>query len=153
VHPFSSIAGACLTTFGVSLVSALIPFINIEAYLVGVATLTPIGGWPVVLITTLGQMVGKVILYYGGLKGLRPYAGRFQAKLEKAEAAMNRHKAGPDVVVLASAVTGIPPFYGVSVIAGMMRLPLGRFLLIATPARLLRFAAFFFGPRWVADRF
>jgi membrane protein DedA with SNARE-associated domain len=127
----------------------LVPLVNIEAYLLGVATLTRSQGWPVVLITTLGQMIAKVILYHGGRHGLRPMAGRFGGKLEKAESAFRRHPAGPDLVVFASAVTGLPPFYGVSVIAGMMRIPLARFLLISTPARFLRFALVFFAPRLV----
>ena len=149
VNPFATPGGTHLTTFVVSLLSGLIPLIHIETYLVAVAALTPAAGWPVVLITTLGQMIAKVILYQAGRHGLRPIAGRFQGKLERAEAALRRHKAGPDVVVLTSAVTGFPPFYGVSVMAGVMQLSLARFLLIATPARLLRFALVFFTPRLV----
>jgi len=152
-NPLATPAGTCGTTLVVSLLSGLIPLINIEAYLLLIAALTPAAGWPVVLITTLGQMVAKIILYQGGRHGLRPHAGRFRGRLERAEIALRRHPAGPDAVVLASAVTGIPPFYGVSVMAGVMRLPLGRFLLVATPARLLRFALVFFAPRLIMDLF
>jgi membrane protein YqaA with SNARE-associated domain len=149
LNPFATPSGTWLTTLGVSLLSGLIPFINIETYLVAVAALTPSHGWPVILITTLGQMVAKIILYQGGKHGLRPRAGRFRDKLERAENAMRRHSAGPDAVVLASALTGFPPFYGVSVMAGVMQIPLARFLLVATPPRLLRFAAVFYAPRLV----
>ena len=151
VHPFATPGGTHLTTLVVSLVSGLVPFINIETYLVAVAALTPAAGWPVVLITTLGQMVAKVVLYQAGRYGLRPLAGRFPGKLQRAEDALRRHRAGPDAVILLSAVTGFPPFYGVSVVAGVLRLSLPRFLLIATPARLLRFALVFFAPRLVRD--
>jgi len=153
LNPFATPSGTWLTTLGISLLSGLIPFINIETYLVAVAALTPSHAWPVILITTLGQMVAKVILYQGGKHGLRPRAGRFRDKLERAESAMRRHPAGPDAVVVASALTGFPPFYGVSVMAGVLEIPLARFLLVATPPRLVRFAAVFFAPRLVKQLF
>lgn len=149
VNPFTTPGGTHLTTLVVSLLSGLIPVIHIETYLIAVAALTPAAGWPVVLITTLGQMLAKVVLYQAGRYGLRPIAGRFRGKLARAEQAFQRHKAGPDVVVMVSALTGLPPFYGVSVIAGVLRLSLARFLLVATPARLLRFALVFFAPRLI----
>jgi membrane protein YqaA with SNARE-associated domain len=147
LNPFASPAGTWLTTLVVSLLSGLIPLIHIETYLLAVAALTPSAAWPVILITTLGQMMAKVVLYLSGRHGLRPRAGRFRDKLERAETAMRRHPAGPDAVVLASAFLGFPPFYGVSVMAGVLEIPLARFLLVATPARLLRFAAVFYAPR------
>jgi len=149
VNPFTTPGGTHVTTFVVALLSGLIPLIHIETYLIAVAALTPAEAWPVILITTLGQMLAKVILYHAGKHGLRPIAGRFRGKLERAEEAFRKHKAGPDVVVFTSAVTGFPPFYGVSVLAGVMRLSLTRFLLIATPARLLRFSLVFFAPRLI----
>ena len=149
VNPFATPGGTHVTTLVVSVLSGLIPFINIETYLVGVAALTPAAAWPVILITTFGQMLAKVILYQTGRYGLRPMTGRFRSKLERAEEAFRKHPAGPDMVVAVSAVTGLPPFYGVSVIAGVMRLSLARFLLVATPGRLLRFALVFYAPRWV----
>ena len=151
VNPFATPAGTWLTTLVVSLLSGLIPLVHIETYLIAVAALTPSAAWPVILITTFGQMVAKVILYLGGRHGLRPCAGRFRDKLERAENALRRHPAGPDAVVLASAFTGFPPFYGVSVMAGVLEIPLARFLLVATPPRLLRFAAVFFAPRLLKE--
>lgn len=150
VNPFFPTPGGThVTTLVISLLSGLIPLIHIETYLLAVAALTPAAGWPVVLLTTLGQMLAKVILYLAGRHGLRAIAGRFRGKLARAEEALRRHKAGPDAVVLISAFSGFPPFYGVSVVAGVMRMSLARFLLIATPARLARFALVFFAPRLV----
>jgi membrane protein YqaA with SNARE-associated domain len=151
VNPFATPLGTGLTTLGISLLSGLVPLIHIETYLIAVAALTPSAAWPVILITTLGQMVAKIGLYMAGRHGLRPRAGRFRAKLEKAENALRNHRAGPDAVVLVSALLGFPPFYGVSVMAGVLQIPLWRFLLIATPARLVRFAAVFYAPRLLKD--
>ena len=146
-NPFATQQGTWLTTLGVSLLSGLFPLINMETYLVAVAALTPSGAWPVILLATFGQFVAKVILYQTGRHGLRPHASRFQRQLDRAESAMRRHPAGIDAVVFVSAVTGFPPFYGVSIMAGVMQLPLWRFLLVATPGRTLRFALAFFAPR------
>jgi membrane protein YqaA with SNARE-associated domain len=44
-------------------------------------------------------------------------------------------------VVFSSALTGVPPFYVVSVAASSLRLSLARFLLVGGSGRLLRFAA------------
>ncbi len=147
INPFATPAGTWLTTLVVSILSGLIPIINTEVYLVAVATLTPAQAWPIILITTLGHLVAKVILYQAGQHGVRPRATRFRHQLERAETALRRHPAGIDAVVAMSALTGFPPFYGVSVMAGVMRIPLARFLLIATPARLLRFVIVFYAPR------
>lgn len=147
INPFATPAGTWLTTLVVSILSGVIPIINTEVYLVAVATLTPTRAWPVILITTLGHLVAKVILYQTGRHGVRPHAGRFRHQIERAGTAMRRHPAGVDAVVAVSALTGFPPFYGVSVMAGVMQIPLARFLLVATPARLLRFMVVFYAPR------
>jgi len=47
------------------------------------------------------------------------------------------------VVVQVSAVAGVPPFYAVSFMCGVLRLPLAAFLAIGTAGRILRFAAVF----------
>lgn len=147
VNPFASTAGTWLTTLGVSFVSGLFPLINMETYLVAVAALTPSDAWPIIIIATFGQFLAKLLLYQAGRHGVRPHAGRFRHHLDRAEHALRNHPAGIDVVVLLSAITGFPPFYGVSVMAGVMKISLVRFLLIATPGRMLRFALAFFAPR------
>ena len=151
VNPFDTPAGTWLTTLLVSILSGLVPIINTEVYLVAVATLTPAQAWPIILITTLGHLVAKIILYQAGRHGIRPHAGRFRHQIEKAEAAMRRHPAGIDAVVAMSGLTGFPPFYGVSVMAGVMQVPFWRFLLVATPARLLRFVIVFYAPRLIKE--
>jgi membrane protein YqaA with SNARE-associated domain len=150
VNPFASPEGTWLTTLGYSILSGLFPLLNEEAYLIAVATLTPSQAWPIILIATFGQFVAKIILYLTGRHGVRPHAKRFQRQLDNA---LRHHPAGTDVVVFLSAVTGFPPFYGVSVMAGVMQLPIVRFLLVATPGRLLRFAIAFYAPRVLKGMF
>ena len=150
---FSGSTGTWLTTLVVALLSGLIPLINIEAYPLAVAALTPAAPWPVILMTTLGQMMAKTILHQAGHHGIRPRTNRLRKRLDRAESAMRRNARGPDAVVLTSALTGFPPFFGVSVMAGVLAIPLGRFLLVATPPRLARFTIVFFAPRLVQNLF
>lgn len=150
-NPFETPAGTWLTTLVVSILSGIIPIINTEVYLVAVATLTPAQAWPIILITTLGHVIAKIILYQAGRHGVRPLSKRFGRQIERAEAAFRRHPAGVDTVVAMSGLTGFPPFYGVSVMAGVMKIPLARFVLVATPARLLRFILVFYAPRLIKD--
>jgi membrane protein YqaA with SNARE-associated domain len=150
-NPFDSPAGTWLTTLIVSILSGLIPIINTEVYLVAVAALTPAQAWPIIFITTLGHLVAKIILYQAGRHGVRPHSSRFRSQIDRAESAFRRHPAGVDAVVAMSALTGFPPFYGVSVMAGVMQIPFARFLLVATPARLIRFVLVFYAPRLIRD--
>jgi len=53
-------------------------------------------------------------------------------------------------VVFASALTGVPPFYAVSVAAGVVRFHFPRFLALALVGRVLRFTAVFLIPRLVS---
>jgi membrane protein YqaA with SNARE-associated domain len=149
INPFHSVLGTWLTTLAVSILSGIVPIINTEVYLVAVATMTPAQAWPVILITTLGHLIAKIILYQLGRHGVRPHAARFQRQMDKAEEAMRKHPWGTDAVVAISGLTGFPPFYGVSVMAGVMKIPFARFLLVATPARLVRFIIVFYAPRLI----
>jgi membrane protein YqaA with SNARE-associated domain len=149
LHPFATPARAYTVSLVVSLISGLVPVVNIEAYLVSVALLAPtLPGWPVVLIATLGQMVSKYILYVSGRDGLRPRVGRHGERLERAGRLLTEHPAGTSSVVAASAFLGLPPFYAVSVMAGVLRLPLLRFMTVASVCRVARFALVYYAPAW-----
>ena len=54
-----------LTTLVVAFGSALLPFVNIEAYLAAVgAAIRDVGVWEVAAAAAIGQTAGKVVLYY-----------------------------------------------------------------------------------------
>ena len=64
--------GEALALFGVSVASALIPLINIEVYLIGLAAVRDSTGiWLLATIAGVGQMVGKVVWYYLGANALK----------------------------------------------------------------------------------
>lgn len=138
-----------LATFGYCIVSALLPFVNAEAYLIGLSALVrPPNIWLLALVAAAGQMVGKTVYYYAGRGSLqlprvmrrkqRPgrWAERLQRLREKAEA-KPVYAAG---LVLLSAFAGLPPFAAVSVLAGVVRLPVWLFVPLGLVGRYARFA-------------
>jgi membrane protein YqaA with SNARE-associated domain len=139
--------GIYLATFLFSLLGGIVPFLNVEAYLLSLSALSPqTATVPAVLAASLGQMAAKVLLYLAG-RGLLKFPLRSGGRLQEAAARFASSKGHADALVLASAVTGIPPFYGVSVAAGLLRFPLARFVVLGTLGRLLRFAGVFLLPR------
>ena len=150
LDPFATPLRTYAVSVLVSIISGLVPVVNIEAYLMSVALLAPQAGWPVVLIATLGQLVAKYVLYISGRDGLRPSAGRNAERLERVGKLLSEHRLGTFSVVAVSALLGLPPFYAVSVMAGVLRLPLPRFMFVAGLCRVARFAVFFYSPRYLA---
>lgn len=132
------LVGVYAGTFVVCAVGGLLPLVNCEVYLLVVAaTASPAQVPGIVVAAAFGQMTGKVLLYLTGRGALRlPLRSdgdhRWSERLR-----LGGRKA--DGVVLTSAFSGIPPFYAVSVGAGVMRWDLGRFVVMGTCGRLLRF--------------
>lgn len=151
--------GTALGLFGVAVASALVPLINIEAYLIGLGALTGSSDvWFLATVAGVGQMAGKVVWYYLGANAVR--WGWVRRKLEQPKAAeklalwQQRTHDRPwisSVLVFVSALTGFPPFAIVSVLAGQLRMSLTLFLVVGGIGRTLRFAAFLGGAGWLSE--
>lgn len=140
--------GIYLTTFLFSLVGGVVPFLNVEAYLLSLSALSPqTAVAPVALAAAMGQMAAKSLLYLTGRGLLRLPLGGKRDRIGEAAARLSNAECGAMSLVLVSAITGIPPFYAVSVAAGFLRLRFGRFLALGCCGRLLRFAAVLILPR------
>jgi membrane protein YqaA with SNARE-associated domain len=148
-----------LSTLGVCFVSALVPLVNAEAYLGGVAALlngTSI--WALSAVASVGQMLGKLLWYQLGRSSLgwswvrrRTSSAAWQARLGTWQ---RRSRGKPwlvGVLVFASAVSGVPPFAVISVLAGQLRVPVAVFLAAGLAGRLLRFAAVLGGVGFLVD--
>ena len=145
--------GEVLSLLGVSVASALVPLINIELYLVGLAAVTSSDGiWLLAAVGGLGQMLGKLVWYYLGANALR--WGWVRRKIEKPKAKaklelwQRRTQDRPVIgglLLFASAFSGFPPFAIVAVLAGQLRMNLWLFLGVGFVGRTLRFAAFLGG--------
>jgi len=140
--------GIPLASFVIAFASALIPLVNAEAYLVFAALAFPAGSLTtVVVMVTAGQMSGKVILFLAGRGTLRLPLQRHQDRLEQARATLERYRTASGAVIFLSALSGLPPFYFVSLAAGVLRLSLTGFVLWGSAGRGLRFAACAFAPQ------
>lgn len=135
-----------VATFAVALVGGLVPLLNVELYLAGVAIAAPGASVvPLALAAGLGQILAKVVLYGAGLGVLRLSTRR--GGLERVAARLHGGGPGARAVVFASALVGVPPLYAVAVAAGTLRLGLPAFVALGFLGRLLRFAAILLLPR------
>jgi membrane protein YqaA with SNARE-associated domain len=142
-----------LGTFGYCIGSALIPFLNAEAYISAVAAMaghqldTMLGLWILAVVAAAGQMVGKTIWYMAGRHALdwdwlarKTAKPRWQAALARWQGRIDGRAWVAALILLVSATFGFPPFAILSVIAGQLRIPLALFLVTGTVGRTLRFA-------------
>lgn len=140
-------AWLAVVTLAVAAAGGLLPFINVEAWLLGVSALCPGTTLvPMVLAASLGQVAAKILLYRAGGE-VRGWGARRDGRLAGAVHRLEGAATHGTAVVFASALTGVPPFYVVSVAAGVVRFHFPRFLALALVGRVLRFTAVFLIPR------
>ena len=151
--------GDLLGVLGVAFASALVPLVNIEAYL-GVRG--SVGGidnvWVLGLAAGFGQMVGKVVWYYLGASSLhwgwvrrRMETPKAQARLETWRTRTHERPVVAGALVFVSAFSGFPPFAILSVLAGQLRMQLALFFGLGLVGRWLRFTAVLGGAEWFAQ--
>lgn len=145
IDSIEAAVGIYMASLVVGALSALIPIINAELYLVGVVLLT--GSVPAAIalgiLVGLGQMIVKVGLYQGAKKAGE--AGRrrntkWAAQLEKARVRVDQWKS-KTWLTFVSAVVGIPPFYVITLLAGALQVRFRTFLALGILGRSIRFVA------------
>lgn len=144
----SSLGTAALwaATFLFALASGIIPFVlSIELYLLAVATLTDASPVAIIGLATAGQSLAKLILYLVG-RGALNIKWVERAAASKAAGVFAKRPGSSLRLVAFSSVTGFPPLYGVSLLAGSIRLPLIAFMVIVTIGRVIRFGAVYLAP-------
>lgn len=132
-------------SFAVGALSSVIPFVVVDVFLVGVAL--QLGGTPelaaLVVLASLGQLVGKLPMYYA-VRGAVALAGtpseRTRARVERLRRWTARFRGRPHLVLVASALTGIPPFSIVASAAGLLGIRVRAFAAIVFGGRAVRFA-------------
>lgn len=144
----TGLLGLALATYAYCLVSGLVPVVNTEVYLLSVSALAPRHvALTLILASTCGQMTAKSLMYLVGRGALKLPLGRHEARLEQAGAALQRWRGRTDLLLFASAFTGLPPFYALSIVAGTLRHNFARFFCAGFLGRLLRFAALVLFPQ------
>jgi membrane protein YqaA with SNARE-associated domain len=141
---------AFLSMFGTAVVSAVVPAVNAEVVLLAASAALPLRyAWVLIAAATLGQMVGKVGMFYGGRGVKFLQRGRLKAKVDGLGDLMRRRNGATGWFVLTSAETGLPPFYMVSVASGLVGVPIAQFAILGTLGRFIRFAVVVMFPQAV----
>lgn len=142
-----------LATAGIAFASALIPLINVEAYLAAVVSTTDdLNVWALCIVAGVGQMLGKVLWYEAGRRSMdlawirrKMSTPKRQAQLELWRSRVQGRPVLSGAVLLGSAFGGIPPYAVISVLAGQLRMSFVLFCVTGLIGRTGRFAVIAFG--------
>lgn len=134
-------------TFLFSVASALIPILNVEAYLAAVAIQAHnLSDWELAAVGGAGQGFGKILWYVAGTQSLRIRWIQQKMETEKWQLSYARwHERIVGRPVLAgaisftSAVTGFPPLAVIAVLAGTLRMNFAVFVTTVFVGRTIRF--------------
>lgn len=146
---------ALLTSVGYGVVSAVIPLVNAEAYVLASQVSAVAGAVPIGVGVGIGQTVGKFLLFYGVRRGRQfrffrhrrakvhdAAVGRvrtwLRTVLAKLLALVGDPRWGLPMVALA-AVVGFPPLYAVALLAGATKMRTRWFVLVVLVGRVTRF--------------
>lgn len=146
-------------TFLFSIASALVPVLNVEAYLAVVANRLPdVDTWQLAAIGAGGQMIGKLVWYAAGERTLRlkRVAAKmkqpaWQASYAKWHERINGRPVYGGVICLAAAFSGLPPFAVIAVLAGTLKMNVWVFLSTGLVGRTLRFWVVLEGAGFLTD--
>jgi membrane protein YqaA with SNARE-associated domain len=134
-------------TFLFSIASALLPILNVEAYLAAVALKAHnLSDWQLAAVGGAGQGIGKILWYLAGMESLRIRRIREKMETEKWQISYERwHQRIVGRPLLAggitftSAVTGFPPLAVIAVLAGTLRMNFAIFVVTVFTGRTIRF--------------
>lgn len=144
----------CISTVVGCFVGSLVPVINTELVVLGAAAAAPAEMiLPLILIASSTQMMAKSILYLAGSGLLRLPKGYLANHFDAALARVQQRQNASSAMLFASASTGFPPFYVVSVASGALHIQFRRFLLIGFLGRTIRFAILVIAPQLLKAAF
>lgn len=144
IQSFLDAGGLYLGTFLYGILAGLIPFVvPAEILLFGIAA--KYTDWHVLaaaaVLTAAGQMVAKVMLYYGARGAIERAQGKRRAQIDRVQAKLEKWKDKPLWLLLLSSTVGLPPLYVVSLLAGALKIRIRAFLVVGMTGRVIRFAA------------
>ena len=114
-----TLLGLWLTTLLVCIAGAVIPFINTEVYVLSVAALSPQAFLvPLVVAATVGQMLGKLFMFYAGRGIVHVRSPRVQRGVTALRVRLESRPVLAKLVLFSSATVGIPPLYVMAVACG-----------------------------------
>ncbi len=136
--------------FGLSIVSALVPWFNGEIIVLSLAVLlrSPLDLAVLALVAAAGQTAGKCVLYWLGFQTGRLKVARSR-RLERWRERLRGQRLRALGLVFVSSALGVPPLYLTTIAAGTVGMAFPRFISAAACGRVVRFAAVVFCPQIV----
>lgn len=143
-----------LTTFAFSIVSALVPFLPIEVYILGAGTASPGVGQAISLgiAAGAGATIGKVVWYEAARRGIDSAWAQKKLSSPKVRAGYEKwvdrthgrpvYAAG---IMFVAASAGIPPLLVMAAVGGILRMSMWIFVPTVFLGRTLRFTLLFLG--------
>ncbi|MGW4208895.1 hypothetical protein ACWEIJ_12985 [Lentzea sp. NPDC004789] len=148
-------------TFGIALGSALIPFISVEAWVVGVGARWPgVSCFLVGLVVAVAQVSGKLLYFYAARGDIK--LPKFMRRKENPKPSKLHRWIGPGTRVhrwgdwihvkckahpnwmagthAVSSLVGVPPFMATSVLAGLAGMSTAMFIATGMVGRFARFS-------------
>ncbi len=143
-----------LTTFTFSIVSALLPFLPMEAYILGAGAAAP--GVPTAISLGIaaggGATIGKIIWYEVARRGIdskwaqkKLDKPKIKAGYEKWVARMRGRPVYSASIMFIAASVGIPPLLVMAAVGGLLKMPLWVFIPTVFVGRTVRFTLLFLG--------
>ena len=146
---------ALLTSIGFGTVSAVVPIVNAEAYIIASQMSAVAGPIPIAIGIAIGQTAGKLLLFLGVRHGkeldfvkhrrevrkqrsVGPARARFRAVMAKLLDLVGQERWGLPIVLVA-AIVGFPTLYAVALLAGATTMSPVWFGLTVLVGRLCRF--------------
>ncbi len=143
-----------LTTFAISVASALIPFLPIEVYILGAGAVEGGTGAAVSLgiAAGAGATVGKIIWYEAARRGIDSQWAQKKLSNPKVkegyEKWVGRMQGRPVYAVgimFVASSAGIPPLLVMAAVGGLLKMPLWLFIPTVFLGRTVRFTLLFMG--------
>lgn len=143
-----------LTTFAFSIASALLPFLPMEAYILGAGAAS--AGVPTAISLGVaagaGATVGKIVWYEAARRGIdsnwaqKKLANpKIKAGYEKWVARMRGRPWYSASVMFIAASVGIPPLLVMAAVGGLLKMPMWVFIPTVFVGRTVRFTTLFLG--------
>jgi membrane protein YqaA with SNARE-associated domain len=125
-----------------SFISAVFPLVSAEIVVLGLAAASPTPN--VILlaaVATAAQMAGKSTMYWVGARAVSHTPARYRAAMDRWEQRFRHARGRVGSIVFVSSMSGLPPFYVISALAGAFRTSFLTFLIAGTVGRFIRFAS------------
>lgn len=131
-------------------VSGVLPLVNAELLVVIAAAAVPGLALPLVAaVSAIGQMSTKTLMFALARWAPAKLPEKARAGVDRASEAVSHRGGAVSSLVFTSATLGFPPFYGVSLACGALRMPVLPFILSGTAGRAVRFGVL----AWAGHKF